>query len=317
MKNSLSSLLALFVLPVILICCKSETSDPISVVSEETKTSKSALEKNEKPKKKAPHPAPDMKKIVAAIPIATPVAPQKPRKILVYSKPSSYKHKCIPTGNALLKAMAEKTKAFSVDFSDDVKDYNSENLKKYDAILVNNATHIQKAFTDDSLKKAFISFIENGGGFIGIHAASDGGYEDWPEYTAMIGGSFDGHPWNSKGTWGISNEDPEHPLLKSFEGKNFMIKDELYKFKDYDRTKLRVLLSINTSVSPKGKAQRPDNDHAVVWVREHGKGRVFYSSMGHNDEVFWNPQVVAMWLAGFQYALGDFKIDTTSLPLKK
>jgi type 1 glutamine amidotransferase len=242
---------------------------------------------------------------------------KKARKLLVYSHPSGFKHGSIPTGKEAFQKMGKDSGAFEVTLNDDATFFTKKNLKQFDAILFNNCTHVQKAFKDKKNREAFLDFIKNGGGFIAIHAATDGGGKGWPEYTAMVNGNFNGHPWGSRGTWGIKNEDPKHPLLEAFKGKGFKIKDELYKYKSYDRKKCRVLLSIDTTISPKGKAQRPDNDHAVVWVSEYDKGRVFISSLGHNNEIFKHPQILDMWLKGIKFALGDLKIETKSLPQPK
>ena len=244
------------------------------------------------------------------------VTPKKPRKILVYSKPSGFKHASIKTCDKMLKVMAEKTKAFTVEFGD-ISKFTPETLKTYDAVLFNNTTKCEKDFKDPATREALLNYIKNGGGYIGIHSASDAGYPQWPEYTKMVGGTFDGHPWNAGGTWGIRNEDPKNPILKPFDGKNFKIKDELYKYKEYDRSTMRVLLSIDVEVSPKGKKERQDKDHALVWVKNYGKGRIFFSSLGHNHGVFWHKQVVQMWLNGIQFAVGDLECETKSLPQPK
>ena len=60
---------------------------------------------------------------------------------------------------------------------------------------------------------------------------------------------------------------------------------------------------------------RPDNDHALVWVKDYGQGRVFFSSFGHNEHVFCNPMILQMWLNGIQFALGDLDAATAALPM--
>ena len=152
---------------------------------------------------------------------AIPTSYQKtaaPRKVLVFSKSSGFVHSSTSVGNELLAQMAAATGAYSVVFNDDPKTYTKEYLKGFDAILVNNATHIEKAFTGKQ-REAFLNFIKNGGAFIGIHAASDGGKASWPEYSKMVGGQFDGHPWTSKGDWAMEVNDTSHPINKPF-GKN-------------------------------------------------------------------------------------------------
>ena len=132
----------------------------------------------------------------------------------------------------------------------------------------------------------------------------------------MIGGAFDGHPWTHKGMYGIRNEDPGHKILGPLQGKNFDISDELYKYKDYKRKNQRVLLTIDMEKSYK-KGEGPDHDHALLWVKNYGEGRVFFSAFGHNEHVFYNPTMLQIWLNGIQFALGDLEVQTEALSQPK
>lgn len=244
-------------------------------------------------------------------------APAKKHQILCFSKPYGFRHDSIPTGETMLAVMSDKTGLFDVTFSDDLANFEPDKIKKFDAICFNNNSHIQAGFKDESLQKSLIDYVKNGGGIFAIHAATDGG---WPEYTEMIGGNFDGHPWGAGGTWGIANEDPSHPIVKDvYEGKNFMLKDELYQYQGYDRSKVRVLLAIDmkneASLSKEGK--RADNDYALAWLKEYGEGRVFVSALGHNKEIFYNPEILKMWVEGFRFVLGESEIPTASIPKPK
>lgn len=249
--------------------------------------------------------------IEAAMPSETSVKPKKERHLLFFSGCYGFRHGSIGTGKIMIEIMAKKTGAFKVELTDDPKSFHPDNLKKFDAVMINNCTQIQKGLKDEVLRKGLIDFVKNGGGFVGIHSASDGG---WPEYTEMLGGRFAGHPWGGGGTWGIQLEDPKHPIMKGFDGKDFKIKDELYNFKDYDRTKQRVLMGIDLNISP--KKARPDKDQAVTWIKSFGKGRVYYCSLGHNHHIFWDAKVLQHYLDGIQFALGDLEVDTTPLPKK-
>ena len=167
----------------------------------------------------------------------------------------------------------------------------------------------------EGLRKSFMDWVNAGGGVIGIHAATDCSYK-WKEYGVMMGGYFAGHPWHMPVP--IKNDDPKNPINAAFEGKGFTVTDEIYQFNRgvYSREKLRVLLSLDMTKLKK-KGGRKDNDYAISWVNTHGKGRVFYCSLGHRGEIFWNPLVLKHYLAGIQWALGDLKdVDTTPNPLK-
>ena len=168
----------------------------------------------------------------------------------------------------------------------------------------------------EGLRKSFMDWVNAGGGVIGVHAATDCSYS-WKEYGAMIGGFFAGHPWHMLVP--IKNDDPKNPINAVFEGKGFEITDEIYQFNKgvYSREKQRVLLSLDMNTIKKKGGSRKDNDYAISWVKTHGKGRVFYCSLGHRDEIFWNPVVLKHYLAGMQWAMGDLKnVSTTPNPLK-
>ncbi|MEM7391323.1 MAG: ThuA domain-containing protein [Verrucomicrobiota bacterium] len=261
-------------------------------------------------------------KIQEAMPDKPVVQPKKDRRILVYSKASGFRHGSIGTGISMIRIMAEKTGAFSVDFTETAADFTPDNLARYDAVFFNNTTKVQKDFKSQEQRDALLNYIRNGGGYFGVHAASDAGFPEWTEYTEMVGGVFDGHPWGGGGTWGIRIEDKDHPITKPWGGEHFKLKDELYKYRGedknrnyggYDRSTMRVLMSIDVSVSPH-RGERKDRDHALVWVKNYGKGRVFFSALGHNKPVFWEAKILQSWLTGIQWALGDLDVPTETLP---
>lgn len=166
----------------------------------------------------------------------------------------------------------------------------------------------------EKLRKNLMDWVKAGHGVIGSHAATDCSYK-WKEYGAMMGGYFAGHPWHMK--VGIRNDDPTSPVNAAFGGKNFEITDEIYQFNRgvYSRYRQRTLLSLDMTKTPK-KGARKDQDFAVSWVKTHGEGRVFYCSLGHRNEIFWNPQILQHYLAGIQWALGDLKgVETKPNPL--
>jgi len=245
--------------------------------------------------------------------LKTKVEVKAPYKVLVYHQASGYKHPSIPTINTCFQRMGEVTGAFSADLSGDAAELTAEKLKGYDLVIFNNTTKIQKVFTTPEHRAALLDYVRNGGGLVAIHAATDAGFPQWPEYTKMVGGVFDGHPWTANGTWGIRIEDPKHCCMDHLNGESFTLKDELYKFKEYDRVNQRVLATVDTQVSPKGAKQRTDNDHALAWLREYGKGKVFVSAFGHNHSICWDQRILQMWLNGIQFAAGDLACETEAL----
>ena len=252
-----------------------------------------------------------IKKITDAMPAKAAAKPAKPRKVLVFWLCDGFFHGSIPVGNKAFEIMGKKTGAFDAVVSDDMAMFTADKLKEFDAIIFNNTTRLN--FTEAARRKALMDFVKGGKGIIGIHAATDNFYK-WPEAAEMMGGLFSGHPWGGGGTWAVKLDEPDHPLNKAFGGKGFLIKDEIYQMKaPYSREKLRVLLSLDMSHGPTAgrKGNRADKDNAVAWIRQFGKGRVFYCSLGHNNHIFWDKAVLQHYLDGIQYALGDLKADAT------
>ncbi len=259
--------------------------------------------------------------IDANLPTASPA--KKDHRILVFYRCEGFIHTSIPYCNYALQSIAKKTGAFSVDLADQYSALTKENLAKYDALLLNSTTHLAMG---DEQKAAMVEFINNGGGIVGIHAATDT-FGDWPEGIALMGGVFNGHPWTSGGTWSFKVEDPAHRLNAAFQGKGFWHKDEIYWYQPdsfQGRDKLRILLSLDLS---KPETQAPllngkqddklagrkpsDVDVPVSWCREIGKGRLFVTNLGHNDMTFANRTMLQHMLDGIQYTLRDIDADAT------
>lgn len=264
-----------------------------------------------------------LQKIEQAMPDQPVAPPQKSRKLLVFNLSRGYQHASIPYAAKALEIMGQKTGAFTVEFSSDVSVFTRRKLRRYDAICFNNTTHLD--ITKPSRRKSLLWFVRNGGGIIGIHAASDNFY-NWPEASKMLGGRFDEHPWTADGTWAVKIDDPNSPLTSMFDSQGFKVNDEIYRIQFlYDQTPgesppeagreaLHFLLTLdmNDDSTRSADGVRPsDTDLAVSWVRRYGDGRVFYSAFGHNPHLFWNPAILKHYLAGIQFALGDLKVDTT------
>lgn len=245
-------------------------------------------------------------KVLAALPTAA-ARPEKPRRVLIFSRTEGFVHGCIPVAEFAFEALGRTTGAYAAEVSTDMAAFSPENLARFDAVLFNNCTRL--AFADAGHRAALMEFIEErGGGLIGIHAAADSFY-DFPEGCAALGGQFNGHPWLAHGTWAVKLDEPDHPANISFGGRGFWINDEIYQISGpYSRDSHRVLLSLDMS-KPQNLAvegiKRTDNDFPVSWFKHAGTGRVFYCSLGHNEHIYWNPAILRHYLAGIQYALGD------------
>jgi len=263
-----------------------------------------------------------------AVPAQARVKPEAPRKLLVFSVSPGYWHDAIPYGKKLAEIMASKTGAFEATVSDDLANFEPENLKKFDAVFFNNTNNElflpedydklsadEKAKADGrdaALKKSFSQWLAGGKGLVLTHAAI-ASFRTWPEWDPIGGARFDGHPLGQRKVT-LKVDEPAHPLAAAFKTPTFEIFDEIYQVKDpYSREKLRVLVSIDpaqTHLDVKG-LNRKDNDYAISWAKSYGKGRVFYCALGHVHNLFWNPMVVQHYLDGIQFALGDLKADTT------
>ncbi|MFC1635695.1 ThuA domain-containing protein [Planctomycetota bacterium] len=261
--------------------------------------------------------AEEVQKIQNAVPAKPTVRPAKPRKILVFWRCEGFYHKSIPVVNEALKIMGRKTGAYEVTVcTDDYSVFTPERLSQFDAVCLNNTTHLKFNPKETPERcKALMDFVKSGKGIVGVHAATDNFY-DWPEAMEMMGGKFTGHPWTSGGTWAFKIDDPDHPLMAAFKGRGFKISDEIYRTDAplYSRSKQRVLMSLDMSdpTTRNAKGVKPsDADTGITWIKTWGKGRMFYCSLGHNDPIFWNPTILQHYLDGIQFALGDYKVDTT------
>jgi hypothetical protein len=252
-------------------------------------------------------PADQIQKMNAAAPDKAPARPKKPRMLLVFTLAKGFAHSSIPLAAETLKFMGEKTKAYETLITDDPAVFKPDTLKEFDAICFDQCTG--EPLSDAQAKAALLEFIKQGKGFIGIHAATDCFYQ-WRDYGEMIGGYFAGHPF---GHISVKLDDPMSRLNAAFGGQGFEISDEIYTFKEtYSRERLRVLLSVDWENSGNlNGGNRADNDYALSWIREYGQGRVFYCAFGHQEAIWWNPRILAHFLAGVQYALGDLKADAT------
>jgi len=246
--------------------------------------------------------------------------PKQERKLLVFSLTAGYRHKSIPTGLKALAILGKQTGAYDVVLSDDLTNFEKPQIEQFDAIcFLNTSRDVFQAAGDKKpeLKKNLLRFIAEGKGFVGIHAATDT-FHEWGEYGEMLGGYFDGHPWNHKTEVEIEVEEGTEASIfnKGIPGGKWKFNEEIYQHKEpYDSTKLNVLTRLNKEFAANTgtKKNRKDNDYAVSWYKpygEEGKGRVFYCGLGHNNEVFWDTSVLSHYLAGIQYALGDIEVTS-------
>ncbi|MFO0928168.1 MAG: ThuA domain-containing protein [Gemmataceae bacterium] len=200
----------------------------------------------------------------------------------------------------VLTELAEKSGDFDVVCSQDSrKDITAENLSQFDAVFFYTSGNLPLS---DTQKADLLGFVRGGKGFAGAHSASDTFY-NWPDYGRLVGGYFDGHPWHQKVK--VLVEDTKHPATRHL-GESFEITDEIYQFRTpYDRSQLQVLMRLDPAIEKdRRRGKRADNDYALAWVHKYGKGRVFYTALGHRDDVWKDERFQKHMLGGLRYVLG-------------
>ncbi|MBN1418621.1 MAG: ThuA domain-containing protein [Planctomycetes bacterium] len=261
-------------------------------------------------------------KIDAAIPAEAPAKPRRPRRLLVFDLNVGYPgHGSIAHANYAIARMGEKTGAYEAVIDRRIEAFEPENLRRFDAVFLNNT--VGNPFDDPRLRESLRAFLYAGGGLLGYHGSSitfqawPGARETWPEFARILGARGCTHRQPDERVW-VKNEGPEHPINAPFGGKDFEFVDEVFRYTEpYSRDHVRVLLSVDTAKTDMNQGQsfgptvRPDGDYALAWVREYGRGRIFYSAFGHHPRVFWDPRILRHWLAAIQFALGDLDAGTT------
>ena len=239
--------------------------------------------------------------------------PKGEAHVLVIGQTKGWEHDSVPDGMANIWKMGHDTKLWDATLRTDTelitkKDLNSpkglnrKNLNYFDALVFASTTG-ELDMTDDQ-KADMMSFIKDDGkGFVGIHAALDTNYK-WPEYGEMIGGWFDEHPWTTFDA-PIIVEDPSFPAVRHFPHE-FVKYDEIYQAKSWSRDKVNVLLSLDPQKLDYNnpKVHRTDHDFAVAWSKMYGKGRVFYSTLGHTKESWDDPDIQKMYFEAIKWVLG-------------
>jgi cytochrome c len=233
---------------------------------------------------------------------------QTPR-ILVFSKTASFRHTSIEPGKIALLKMGQ-SQGFAVDTTEDASKFNENNLKRYAAVVFLCTTG---DVLDAYQQNAFERYIQAGGGWLGIHSATDTEY-DWPWYGKLAGGYFTSHPSTpsnvQKGVFHI--EDKTHPST-SFLPDPWERTDEFYDFRDINPN-VKVLVSIDEKSYFGAKMGVPK--HPMSWYHDYDGGRAFYTAMGHTNESFSEDLFLRHLGAGLKYAMGNKPVDYTKVKTK-
>jgi len=200
-------------------------------------------------------------------------------KVLMSRHSEGWEHTYLPHAEVAIKKLGKESGLFDAVTTARSRLITAEELAKYDVLVFATTGELP---LNEAQKKALLDFVRNGKGFVGIHNATDTFYK-WPEYGEMVGGYFAAHPWTQEVT--VKVEDTRHPATAML-GKSFKVFDEIYTFKSWDRKKTHVLMSLDNSSVDLSKGTRPDNDYAMGWWHDYGKGRVIYTALGHPDELW-------------------------------
>jgi uncharacterized protein len=223
-----------------------------------------------------------------------------PKKVLVVTTTKGFRHSSIPTAEKVIAELAADSKAFTVDYArvepadpqfkgpdgkPDKQKVNAaiekvlaekmspEALKTYDGVIFANTT----GDLPIPNKEAFLEWIKSGKAFVGMHAATDT-FPNFPAYIEMIGGQFQWH--GAQVEVDTINGEQECPMCRHL-GDTWKVFDEIYLFKNFDPNRVHMLLSLDKHPNDKTPGQFP-----ISWCRNYGKGRVFYTALGHREDVW-------------------------------
>ncbi|MFF5230826.1 ThuA domain-containing protein [Dactylosporangium sp. NPDC000521] len=241
------------------------------------------------------------------VPVQAPQVPQAqavdPFDVLVFSKTAGFRHDAIPAGITAIKQLGAAN-GFTVDTTEDGAAFTDANLAKYEVVVWLSTTG---DVLDATQQAAFERYIRAGGGYAGVHAASDTEY-DWPWYGELVGSYFTSHPAQQQAT--IKVEDPAHPSTKDLPDR-WSRYDEWYNFRANPRGKVHVLASLDeTSYTPGTGAMGAD--HPFSWCRDYDGGRSWYTGAGHTQESYSDPLFLSHLLGGIETAAGVLKSDCSA-----
>jgi type 1 glutamine amidotransferase/sugar phosphate isomerase/epimerase len=256
--------------------------------------------------------------IEAALPPRPLATPAKPRTLLVVESLHGMSHDTIPHTNVMLERFGASTGAWRTVFSNDLTNLLPGKIDAYDAIFLNSV--VGELFADPAVRASVDAFVRNGGGVAAIHG-TPWASRNWDAFTEMIGAKDAPHRIE-QGV--IKVYDRSSPLTAPLGGQALEFKEEYYRFHIEGARRLRwndvrVVLTVDLddpTIEPRPwhGYTRADRIYPVSWIRTYGRGRVFYTSIGHMPETFMNARLVGHIVAGVQYALGDLKADATPNP---
>lgn len=233
-------------------------------------------------------------------------------RVLVFSRTTGFRHYSIPTGVAAIHQLGAQY-GFRVDNTEDPSVFRPRKLSRYAVVVFLNTTG---TVLDAKHKRALRRYIvRRGGGYVGIHSAADTEHE-WPFYERLVGALFLSHPLLEQ-PGRFANEAPNHPATKHLD-PSFWAFDEFYSFKRNPRERVRVLLSVdestylqdpNTSLLGGPVVSGKMGDHPMSWCHDVGRGRSFYTALGHEAYLYGVAWYRRHILGGIRVAAGAVKAN--------
>jgi type 1 glutamine amidotransferase len=231
---------------------------------------------------------------------------------LIFSKTAAFRHtECIPQGTVAIAQMAAR-RGFEVDATEDAAAFTDENLAKYDVVIFLCTTG---DVLDAAQQSAFERYIRAGGGYAGIHSASDTEY-DWAWYGGLVGAYFRDHPGSVNPQFQVATMKVEdrHAAATRRLGRTWTREEEWYNFQTNPRDSVHVLLSVDESTyDPRGYSVPGGSpgmgDHPISWCQPYAGGRAFYTALGHKGIYWEEPRLLSHVLGGIEMAAGVKRFD--------
>ncbi len=218
-------------------------------------------------------------------------ATQGGTRVLVFSRTTGFRHDSIPNGIAAIRQLGQQN-GFAVDATEDASQFTEANLARYQAVVFLSTTG---DVLNAAQQAAFETYMRNGGGFAGVHSATDTEY-DWPWYAGLVGAYFKSHPAIQRGVLRI--EDATHPSTSPLPA-TWERTDEWYDFRINPRGRVKVLATLDESSYQGGTMGA---DHPIAWCQQYGGGRAWYTAGGHTQQSYTEALFRQHLLGGIQYA---------------
>ncbi len=218
---------------------------------------------------------------------------QETTRVLLFSKTEGFRHESIEAGIEAIQGLAQ-THGFTVDHTEDAKVFSQKELQDYDVVIfLSTSGNVLNGIQ----QLEFQRWVQAGGGFVGIHAATTTEY-DWPWYNGLVGGYFAGHP---PGTHEATVQvlDPAHPSTQHLP-TDWVLTDEWYNFRNL-QPDINILLNLDESTYEGGEMGA---DHPLAWYHDYDGGRAWYTALGHTSESFADPLFMEHLWGGIRYAAG-------------